>query len=239
MTEEIANEGPFDRSCQFRIIMAMPTSAWFWLVSPSYKLAERRKRGLVAQGNKSDVTQALKQYNKFYLRVTLILTAAIGLGFHQKLYHEFPSVFLAYTVLFSFGYLLFSRACEIFVAFLSDAVEKLNGVDSQSDLLPGDRLRLAFNSYIEIMFGFGTLYYILPANWFGFKDPNVSFQNIYEAIYFSGVTMTTVGYGDISPTFCISQMLVLLQVFCSLTLALVSFTVYTSLALAKLTEKKN
>lgn len=206
----------------------------FWILSPTYKIAEISKgKLLTAADGKTQLTQGLKRWNSFYLWLTIALAVVAGLGFDQKLYAHEHIKYIYYGFLVIFGWLLFfSRAFEIFKAFIDDAVEKLNRTPSASGLGYGDRLRMAFNSYIELLVGFGVLYYILPSCLFKSSDPCFQFTNIVEAIYFSGVTMATVGYGDISPAHWLTQSLVVFQVFCGLTLALVSFTVYSSLALA-------
>ncbi len=213
----------------------------FWLLSPTYKLAERNKRLLLAGENgKERVTQGIKRYNHYYLFITVGLAVGTGLFFDQKYYAHENYKYVNYIVCAFIGYLiLFSRGFEIFKAFLDDAVEKLNRVPSTSALNYGDRLRLAFNSYIELMVGFGVLYYLLPSTLFKGGSPQFLFSSVIEAVYFSGITMATVGYGDISPAHWITQCLVVFQVFCGLTLALVSFTVYTSLALASSNSSVN
>lgn len=206
----------------------------FWFVTPTYKYAERAKAKLLAEEDgKNRVTKELKKYNLIYLGTSILLALFVGYFFRQEDYEDEVWRFFNYAYLFLFGYLIFfSRAFEVFKAFLDDAVEKLNHIPSSSALGYGDRLRLAFNSYIELLFSFGSLYYILPSSFFKSGDDVFQFSNVWQAIYFSGVTMTTVGYGDISPAHLLTQGLVIFQVFCGLTLALVSFTVYTSLALA-------
>lgn len=210
------------------------THPLFWVLSPTYKLAERnKKKWLVGDDGRQRLTDKIKKHNQYYLAITLMFAAVAGLIFKQDFYSDKDYKYLTYFVVSLYVWLIFfSRGYEIFKAFLDDAVEKLNGIPSTSALNYGDRLRLAFNSYIELMVGFGVLYYVLPSSFFKGSAPNFQFANIIEAIYFSGITMATVGYGDISPACWFTQALVVFQVFCSLTLALVSFTVYTSLALA-------
>lgn len=206
----------------------------YWIVSPTYKLAERSKKRTLRKANGAELlTKAIRRYNHYYVFATLLLAAVYGilLGANR---HDMACLALARTLSSGLiGYVIVSRAIEIFSSFLIDATEKLNGVPSKSCLKFGDRLHLALNSYLELMLGFGLLYYLLPDDFF--VD---SFGNIIEAIYFSAVTMTTVGYGDFHPHHWISEILVVLQIFCSLTLALVCFTVYTTLALASKPENK-
>ena len=56
-------------------------------------------------------------------------------------------------------------------------------------------------SYLEVAVQFGILYFCFPA---GFFKPD--FVSIFEAIYFSAVTITTVGYGDFAPSQLLSRL---------------------------------
>lgn len=209
------------------------TGTWFWVLSPTFKIAERKKEVLInGHDGVERVTDAIKRYNKFYFNVSLALALICGVLFWGCRRDEPHLAVIRVTAAVTFGGLIVSRAVEIFAAFLIDAVEKLNGRPSTSQLGFGDRLSLALKSYLELMFGFGALYYLLPASWF-----KGGLDNIVAAIYFSAVTMTTVGYGDITADYWLTQALVVLQIFCSLILALVCFTVYTILALAAIQER--
>lgn len=88
------------------------------------------------------------------------------------------------------------------------------------DFIRGDKLRLGFQMeerkfslevfytllmiYTIVMIGFGLIYFIL------LQQGNILietkrhenrsiFHDLFESIYFSGVTLLTIGYGDISP----------------------------------------
>ncbi|WP_082160915.1 MULTISPECIES: potassium channel family protein [Burkholderia] len=205
----------------------------FWIISPTYKIAERNKRIKLAEDSTGKLlTEGIKRYNHYYLLTSVALAISYGilLGANRHNLEQLKFIRLVSAALI--GYIITSRAIEIFTSFLLDATEKLNGRRSSSNLGFGDRLRLALNSYLEIMIGFGVIYYLAPNTFFSHE-----FKNIVEAIYFSAVTMTTVGYGDYYPQHWTSQLLVILQIFCSLTLALVCFTVYTTLALAGTSNK--
>jgi voltage-gated potassium channel len=138
------------------------------------------------------------------------------------------------AVVFISWIFLFSRTVEIFKAFLDDAVEKLDIEAPSSDLKYGQRLKLSFNSYLELIINFATLYYLVPASFY--KDCH-QFSSIFEAIYFSGVTITTLGYGDISPINPALQMLSVFQVLTGFVLIVVCFAIYSGLALGQ--EKSN
>lgn len=202
-------------------------------------MAEIKKNILKAKpGSEEALAIAISKYNALYFRATLGFAGVAGVLLHPGLFDawlppETKNVFLAMV-----GLLVYSRAMEIFLAFILDAVAKLDHVKSSSTLSYGTRLKLALKSYVELLVGFGLLYFLLPSCYF--KGPeNFHFQSIIEAIYFSGATMTTLGYGDISPSFWLTQVLVIFQLFCGMTLALVSFTVYTSLGLAQQSLNKS
>ena len=100
-----------------------------------------------------------------------------------------------------------SRATEIFYAFLKDGLDRLKGEPAESGLSPHDRIVLILLSYIEVIVNFAILYYL------GFRDAfSHRFRDVVEAGYFSAITITTVGYGDLAPCEPWSQLLVVYEV---------------------------
>ncbi|MCW4629673.1 MULTISPECIES: potassium channel family protein [Marinomonas] len=96
--------------------------------------------------------------------------------------------------------------------------DKVNGADLRNH----DRLILSFRSYFELILNFALIYSLLPAdNWSGEK-----ILNIIQATYFSGVTITTLGYGDIYPKQWFSQFLSIFEVLCGFTLIVVCLAIY-------------
>jgi len=63
--------------------------------------------------------------------------------------------------------------------------------------------------------------------------------NIGDAIYFSGVTITTLGYGDIAPNILLSKFLVVFEVLSGFTLIIVSFTIYVSRAMKEIDDENS
>lgn len=55
---------------------------------------------------------------------------------------------------------------------------------------------LIFGGIIFILF---SIIYVIPVMQFGISGENIRNLNLKEALYFSGVTFTTLGFGDISP----------------------------------------
>ncbi|EKP0300689.1 potassium channel family protein [Aeromonas veronii] len=213
--------------------------AW-WFFTPTYKYAEYCKNALINQGASStELSSALKKYNTRYFISSLTICLAVQLlstlesllfpvdGFESLPVIKYIYWLMVTLVVWSF---LLSRAIEITKAFLGDAIDKLNGELPNSDLRYGERLKLALTSYIELIINFGTLYFLMPACFF--KDFH-KFNSVLEAIYFSGVTITTIGYGDISPNIWFLQLLTVFEVLSGFSLIVVCFTIYSSLALSK------
>jgi hypothetical protein len=115
----------------------------------------------------------------------------------------------------------FSRANEIFYAFLRDGLDRIKGTPAETGLTPYDRIVLVSRSYFEVIIDFGLLYYL------GFRDAfSHRFRDAVEAVYFSAITITTVGYGDLAPSQPVSQLLVVYEVVGGLILLVVAFGAY-------------
>jgi|SRR5579859_1033621 len=89
----------------------------------------------------------------------------------------------------------FSRVNELALGFYQDAIQRFKGPASRTKTAPVERLVWLVAAYFEVAAQFGILYFcVLPSSFFTRK-----FSSIIEAVYFSVVTVTTVGYGDITP----------------------------------------
>jgi voltage-gated potassium channel len=115
----------------------------------------------------------------------------------------------------------FSRVNEIFYAFLRDGLDRIKGTPEETGLTPYDRIVLVSRSYLEVIVDFGILYYL------GFRDAfSPRFRDAVEAVYFSAITIATVGYGDLAPCRPVSQLLVVYEVLGGLVLIIVAFGAY-------------
>lgn len=140
---------------------------------------------------------------------------------------------IPFTLVVIWQYFLLSRSNEIFIAFLRDAYDKLTLNDtSLSTLTYRDRLVLSFRSYIELIINFGIFYYLLPSNFWKQTVPS----SILESIYFSGVTIVTLGYGDITPSHWLPQLLSIYEVLCGFILIIVCFAIYVGKAQSQRTS---
>lgn len=214
------------------------------LISPTFWVASLLKQEV----NKSKVIRLL---NWFYfllaiLSVLAILTIEITLDIGLR---ELLSSNLIIAI---WSMYLLSRCSEIYAAFLRDALDKVSGKESKgrgkwwprplvkmknmtfshqwisrrvkgSSLQNHDRLALSFRSYFELIVNFAILYLLTPATfWKDCKNP----EGIWESGYFSGVTITTLGYGDITPVHWFPQFLTVFEVLCGFALIVVCFAVY-------------
>jgi voltage-gated potassium channel Kch len=112
----------------------------------------------------------------------------------------------------------YSRINEIAYAFYSDSLTQ----SKESDLKPLERIRMAMRSYWGLAFNFAILFYFLPLSGL-FKEP---LANFFESLYFSVVTMTTLGYGDVLPHHWLARLLVMYEVITGIILIAVAIATY-------------
>lgn len=193
----------------------------FAVFSPTYILAGYLKE-------KFDRTETIKVLNSFYLWISIV--SAISLLIYQEYFDPIGKLTLnsqlSFITILIWSYFLFSRCNEIFWAFLKDAFEKMDiKIKTNSKLSPRDRIQLSLKSYLELVIDFSILYLLLPATSTMWTN-EVYLESITDALYFSGVTITTLGYGDISPEHWWPQFLTVYEVFCGFTLLIVCFAIY-------------
>jgi voltage-gated potassium channel len=184
-----------------------------------YKQMTNKEKVFAVKKARAKIIELL---NSTYLRIAIGSCFIIFL--YQWLNHDSMKIQinLFWAVLWSI--FLFSRINEIFYAFLHDAFSRLKESPKTSSLNNAKRLKLSLKSYIELIFNFAIFYFIVPTT-FWKCDHGVT--NIIESIYFSGVTITTLGYGDITPTHPIVQIATVYEVFCGFILLIIAFAMYT------------
>jgi voltage-gated potassium channel len=198
--------------------------------SPTYIYADIRKKKTHTPEERA---KRLTAYNHRYLATSILFLVGLSTIYCRPVYNSSYGVLYAAITVFVIWLLPFSRCNEIFFAFIRDALDKFDK-KSSSSLTYRQRIELAFFSYFELIFNFAIIYFVLPVSFF--KDFK-GFSNVLEAIYFSEVTITTIGYGDISPKHWLPQLLTVYEVFCGFILLLVCFTIYTSKGLSSNNEK--
>jgi len=201
------------------------------IISPTFVRASIMKEDECA-GDEEKRALVIRKLNTQYLLISIIF--ATILAFHERL--EVFNNFVFSIILFTMAYYCFSRVNEVFMAFVKDARDKMKYKPQPGKGLSySDRLMLALKSYLELMINYGIIYYILNFNII--KEIYINekkifssdFKNLTEAIYYSASTITTVGFGDITPTTAITQLLSVYEVINGLLLLVVSFTIYVNL----------
>lgn len=193
-----------------------------WALSPTWRIAHRDKAGLDRSGR----SRLIRRRNALYLRISVLLAAcaeASSLA-GADLVHA-PAAMPARLLL---AWYLVSRCNEVFYAFYRDAFDKVVlRRRSRSSLSWARRLRLALNSYAEVVLDFALLYALLPHGSFD-KEPN----SFLDLLFYSANTITTSGGGGILPEGRLARLLTDYEVLCGLVLLAVCFAIYVGRAFA-------
>lgn len=200
-----------------------------FVLSPTYIAADYRKLAADKVGGPNLRAKRIIRYNHGFLLFSLIMMLFLNVAFDQNIY-----VYRRYWMMFFLSAYIWalplSRCNEIFYAFIRDALDKVAKDKPHSALTFHKRIELSLYSYLELIINFSIIYYILPSHWFKSDKP---FQSIIDSFYFSGITITTVGYGDYSPIHWAPRLLVVYEVLCGFILLIVSFAIYAGRGLNK------
>ncbi len=93
---------------------------------------------------------------------------------------------------------------------------------------------ILFSGYVLINFGFGFLFYIFGIDGLSGTHATNKFDQFLEAFYFSSQTLTTLGYGAISPISTTHNLIASFESF----LGLLSFATSTGLLYGKISKPK-
>lgn len=130
-----------------------------------------------------------------------------------------PGVALPVLLMFVLLWLALSRCNEIAFAFYRDTIDHLKK-ERKTSLKPWQRIQMAVRSYLSLTANFGMVCYFVPTLY----DPAPN--NFVQALYFSGVTIATLGYGDIKPIQAVSQLLAVYEVFSGILLVVLALGTY-------------
>ena len=180
-----------------------------WALSPTRRIID-----LLKEGDGEHRGRALRRWS-----VGLFAVEVVGLLALSMLWTIPPSRALGFISLLLLIYSA-SRINEIAYAFVRDPLSSLK----ESDLSSVDRIKMAMRSYFGLAFNFAVVFYALPIPSL-FKDELSSF---FEAFYFSGVTLATLGYGDILPLHWVARALALYEVATGILIVAVAIATYIS-----------
>jgi hypothetical protein len=133
---------------------------------------------------------------------------------------QLPGRLLVWLIMWAIPY---SRIVEIGYAFYNDSFDQLAGKLPRSGLTRVDRLKLAGRSYVEVAICYGILFRGLPANYY-----NHPTMTRFDWLYFSWITITTTGYGEVVPTRVATRALCMTEVAMGLMLLVFSVGTYFS-----------
>jgi hypothetical protein len=117
----------------------------------------------------------------------------------------------------------FSRIVEIGYAFYNDTFDQLRRIPLRTNLDRVQRFKLLGRSYIEVAVCYSSLYLSLP--WCHF---NTALSTGLDATYFSWITTTTTGYGDILPQGALTRLLCMTEIGMGLMLLVFAVGTYFS-----------
>lgn len=182
-----------------------------WLLSPSRAIIDQLKLG-----DQTHRGSALRKWSFWLFCIEALACVALML-FTSLISATIPSIVAGVLIVYAS-----SRVNDIAYAFYKDALSRLNQEKQESDLSITDRMRMAMRSYFGLAFNFAVLFHVIPFAGL-FKEP---LRNFVESFYFSGVTLATLGYGDISPAHWISRLLTLYEVFTGILILAVAIAIY-------------
>ncbi len=177
----------------------------FYFLSPTLFFADGRKRR--AGPEKAAVARCVKNLNIGFLTVTAVAAGTLLIADATEALPERPVIRLA--ILAVGGLYALSRCNEIFIAFIRDATSHLRPRESLTGLKYYERVGLAMRSYVELILAYALIYRAVSETVGGFSPP----LDMLSSIYFSGVTIATIGYGDIHPTHWLPRVLTIYEVF--------------------------
>lgn len=196
----------------------------FSVVSPTWGFAWLLKRGRRRRARAAIICWL----NHLYLSLSIV---AVCVTLYAG--NDLPSERPHWWSLVSFdlwGWFLLSRCSEVFYAFYRDAFDKLASVPPSSRLTPVLRVRLALNSYAELILNFALLYRLLPSSVWADSGKPSSFSDL---LFYSASTITTSGSGRLVIAKWPLQLLTVYEILCGLILLVVCFAIYAGGALGK------
>lgn len=185
-----------------------------WFLSPTRKIIDLRK--VRVRDNRVYRGNTLRRWNLwlFYVEITVCATLMLLFKGEPPTSLNIPGVVLvAYA---------WSRINEIAYAFYRDPLSQ----SKESNLTVNDRIHMAMRSYFGLGFNFAVLYYFLPITGLFRVGEQSHLGSFAESIYFSGVTLATLGYGDVVPTYWVSRLLALYEVFAGILIIAVAVATY-------------
>ncbi|MEG3162855.1 hypothetical protein U1763_20325 [Sphingomonas sp. LB2R24] len=198
-----------------QVMTIMRRLSWLVLtvVSPTFRIASCLKP--VDEGRRSIWIVTL---NVLYLATALLTVAGLTFVLADNAAvlrtHDFPLWWL-------WAWFLWSRCAEVLIAFYRDAIEQLISKTASSDLTAAWRVKLALNSYVELIVNYALIYTLLPEKMWCSAPARIS-----ESLWISASTITTSGNAGFAPASPLLQFLMTCEIVGGVILLVVCFALY-------------
>lgn len=139
-----------------------------------------------------------------------------------------PQTTMPCPFIFLLIYLSISRVHEILYTFISDVFDRIGqSKQGQTELNLAHRVQSLGLSYAELIGKFAILAYLVQmlrhdTNSEAYNKP----LSVWDAVYFSVMTITTTGYGDIVPIYWASKLLSMYEALSGIVLFVFALGVY-------------
>jgi len=185
------------RSKTFKVVLSLGMDAAILVGSPTWWFIN-----LVKTDERETRTKRLTYWSYFCL--LLELSTATMLSFVN------PGAFcyLAKCLITYYGY---SRIVEIYIAFAKDLRDRSNGEYPTTNLRKIDRIRMAWFSFIGLIINYSLVFWSQPI--FEIQTScKVPVSRYFEILYYSCISICTVGYGEIAPATTAARFLTMIEV---------------------------
>lgn len=187
-----------------------------FVISPSRFLVELLRNKINGSDSKKDRGNLFRLWNYRFFIFEIILAVILCITTYLT-----PSIFINSMVYLLIIY-SWSRVNEIAIAFYFDASWHLYRKPMATDLEPAERVGMALKSYAGLAINFAVIYYFLPID-NKFSGLVCSFA---DSLYFSVITITTLGYGDISPSHIVTRGTAVYEVITGVLVLVIAVSTY-------------
>lgn len=184
------------------------------VISPTWRLADWLK-----PRDPERRTYVIVGLNVVYLVIAVTTITSLIVWFDNS---ARPLRAGAWSPLWIWGWFLLSRCAEVFMAFYRDAVDQLRDKPAGSDLTAAWRVRLALNSYVELIIDYAMLYALLPSTVWQ-SSPTA----ITDFLWLSASTITTSGSAGYVLAGRMPQLLSTFEIVGGIILLVVCFALYS------------
>jgi hypothetical protein len=133
------------------------------------------------------------------------------------------------SVILALMYVALSRINEIIYAYISDALDRIGQNKPEfGDFLPAHRVHFLGMSYVELAGHFAILAYLAQMLQHArtLEAYQRTLRSTWDAVYFSVMTITTTGYGDIVPVYWASKLFSMYEALSGIVLFVLALGVY-------------